>query len=68
MFCYLKKDVSGVPGIGKTASFLEVIKKLKTERDDFTFIHINAMNLSNPENLYILLVKEITGMTSCSKS
>ncbi|KAL4473134.1 hypothetical protein ABPG72_007364 [Tetrahymena utriculariae] len=60
--------ISGVPGIGKTASFLEVIKKLQKEkRDEFTFIHINGMNLSNPENLYQILVKTITGQTCTSK-
>ncbi|EAS06500.2 origin recognition complex subunit 1, putative (macronuclear) [Tetrahymena thermophila SB210] len=60
--------ISGVPGIGKTASFLEVIKKLQNEKkDEFTFIHINAMNLSNPENLYYILVKTITGKNCTSK-
>ncbi|KAL4429660.1 hypothetical protein ABPG74_017069 [Tetrahymena malaccensis] len=60
--------ISGVPGIGKTASFLEVIKKLQKEKkDQFTFIHINAMNLSNPENLYYILFKAIIGEPCSSK-
>jgi origin recognition complex subunit 1 len=40
--------ISGVPGIGKTACFMEVIGKLKKEwgKDSFNFIYVNAMNLS----------------------
>ena len=62
-------DISGVPGIGKTASFLEVVNKLKNDRgNDFKFINVNAMKLSNPESLYNLLVKEIVGINASSKN
>lgn len=50
--------ISGVPGIGKTACFLEVLNKLKKEKKNL-FIHINAMNLSQPEKLYEIIWEEL---------
>ena len=46
--------ISGVPGIGKTACFMEVLYRLRKEAgggrgeegEEFLFIHINAMNIS----------------------
>ncbi|EGR34830.1 origin recognition complex 1 protein, putative [Ichthyophthirius multifiliis] len=52
--------ISGVPGIGKTASFLEVIRNIQ-KKEEFLFIHINAMNLSNPEHVYQLILQHIIG-------
>jgi len=67
--------ISGVPGIGKTVSVLEVIKQLKQECEktelDFNFIHVNGLNLPNPENAYqtilrgIVNINEITNSSAC---
>jgi Cdc6-like AAA superfamily ATPase len=56
-----------MPGTGKTATTLEVIKNLKNEaqvkkaRMKFEFIHINAMSLTNPNLVYTILNEKITG-------
>lgn len=60
--------ISGVPGIGKTASFLEVIKYLEQERDDFVCIKLNGMELSNPESAYNAILREVTGITASTNA
>ena len=56
-----------MPGTGKTATTLEVVKKLQRESDfkkkgySFEFIHINAMSLTNPNLVYTILNEKITG-------
>lgn len=59
--------ISGMPGTGKTATTLEVIRKLlrnqkggKNSRK-FEFIHINAMSLTNPNLVYTILAEKIIG-------
>jgi len=56
-----------MPGTGKTATTLEVIRKLlrnqkggKNSRK-FEFIHINAMSLTNPNLVYTILAEKIIG-------
>ena len=64
--------ISGMPGTGKTATTLEVIKRLKTKAfqkqhkltSNFDFIHINAMSLTNPNLVYTLMHEKITGRRS----
>jgi origin recognition complex subunit 1 len=60
--------ISGMPGTGKTATTLEIIKRFRTTdfmRENklrkFDFIHINAMSLSNPNLVYTVLHERITG-------
>jgi origin recognition complex subunit 1 len=54
--------ISGMPGTGKTATTLEVIKSLNRERKKkFKFIHVNGMQLNNSSVMYSLIYKEITG-------
>lgn len=59
-----------MPGTGKTATTLEVVKKLKVESEGnkrlpkFDFIHINAMSLTNPNLVYTILNEKITGNRS----
>jgi origin recognition complex subunit 1 len=59
--------ISGMPGTGKTATTLEVVKSLKAECESnrkvpkFEFIHINAMSLTNPNLVYTILNEKITG-------
>lgn len=63
--------ISGMPGTGKTATTLEVIKSLTTNpkkhkltKHPFDFIHINAMALTNPNLVYTVLHEKITGKRS----
>jgi len=57
--------ISGMPGTGKTATTLEVIRNLiaqfKRTRKSFEFIHINAMSLTNPNLVYTILAEKILG-------
>lgn len=52
-----------MPGTGKTATTLEVIKKLKANRKEykFSFLQINAMSLTNPNLVYTVIHEQITG-------
>ena len=58
--------ISGLPGTGKTATTLEVIKKLEKMKKNYNFIHINAMTMVNTNNIYSILYKQITGMKAVS--
>lgn len=60
--------ISGMPGTGKTATTLEIIKRMRTTEfmrknklRPFDFIHINAMSLTNPNLVYSILHEKITG-------
>ena len=53
-----------MPGTGKTATTLEVIRRLLSKPKKlppFEFIHINAMSLTNPSLVYTILHERITG-------
>jgi Cdc6-like AAA superfamily ATPase len=57
-----------MPGTGKTATTLEIIKRMLTKDfikkhklPRFDFIHINAMSLTNPNLVYSILNEKITG-------
>jgi Cdc6-like AAA superfamily ATPase len=51
-----------MPGTGKTATTLEVIKYLKNVKKlNFDYIHINGMSLTNPNLVYTILCDAITG-------
>lgn len=52
--------ISGMPGTGKTATTLAVIDDLK-ERRKFAFLHINAMQITNPNVVYTIICESITG-------
>lgn len=56
--------ISGMPGTGKTATTLEVIRSLQNDKSGkkFQFIHINGMQLNNSSVMYTLIHKEITGV------
>ncbi|XP_066599778.1 origin recognition complex subunit 1 [Prorops nasuta] len=58
--------ISGVPGTGKTATVNEVIKCLnklvtKGTLQQFKFIEINGMKLTEPRQAYVQIVKQLTG-------
>lgn len=50
-----------MPGTGKTATTLEVINTLRIKKVNFSFLHINAMSLTNPNLVYIIIYESITG-------
>ena len=52
--------ISGMPGTGKTATTMEVIKGLK-KNFKFSFLPINAMSLTNPNLVYTIIYEKITG-------
>uniref|UniRef100_T1JIW5 Origin recognition complex subunit 1 n=1 Tax=Strigamia maritima TaxID=126957 RepID=T1JIW5_STRMM len=64
--------ISGFPGSGKTATVLEVMKNLTEERNnedlcDFKFIALNGMKLTDPQQIYVQMVKELTDQKMSSR-
>ena len=58
--CY----ISGVPGTGKTATVMEVIRYLQDNQEDypeFNFCAMNGMRLTSPEQAYVEMWQQLTG-------
>ncbi|KAH0545004.1 hypothetical protein FGG08_000930 [Glutinoglossum americanum] len=58
--------ISGTPGTGKTATVREVVSHLNTavldeELDDFIFVEINGMKVTDPHQSYSLLWEALKG-------
>lgn len=58
--------ISGTPGAGKTATVREVIRQLErdvedNQLDDFIFVEINGMKITNPHHSYSLLWEALKG-------
>ena len=58
--------IAGVPGTGKTASVMEVMRGLLAEAKaggaaPFRFAEINALRLPSPKHLYARVVEALTG-------
>lgn len=58
--------ISGTPGTGKTATVREVVASLhgameREELDDFIFVEINGMKVTDPSQSYSLLWEALTG-------
>ncbi|KFA75418.1 hypothetical protein S40288_06802 [Stachybotrys chartarum IBT 40288] len=58
--------ISGTPGTGKTATVREVIARLEEsvqseELDDFIFVEINGMKITDPHQSYTLLWEALKG-------
>ncbi|GAO14730.1 hypothetical protein UVI_02028560 [Ustilaginoidea virens] len=58
--------ISGTPGTGKTATVREVIARLEEsvradELDDFIFVEINGMKITDPHQSYALLWEALRG-------
>ena len=58
--------ISGTPGTGKTATVREVIAQLNAsvladELDDFVFVEINGMKVTDPHQSYSLLWEALRG-------
>lgn len=45
-------DISGVPGLGKTACVLEIIRDLKQQRADFSFFLLNGLKCKKALDVY----------------
>jgi len=59
--CYY---ISGVPGTGKTATVMEVMRYLEESKEDypdFNFYQINGMRLTSPEQAYVEIWRLLTG-------
>ena len=58
--------ISGTPGTGKTATVREVVAQLNAlvaadELDDFIFVEINGMKVTDPHQSYSLLWEALRG-------
>lgn len=58
--------ISGTPGTGKTATVREVVSRLdeavgSDELDDFIFVEINGMKITDPHQAYSLLWEALKG-------
>ncbi|KAI2620785.1 ATPase [Xylaria nigripes] len=58
--------ISGTPGTGKTATVREVVSRLEDavradELDDFIFVEINGMKITDPHQSYCLLWEALRG-------
>lgn len=64
ILCSLWKysDISGIPGVGKTASTLEIINKLKKEYSrKAMFGQANALQLQRPDDVFKNIYRDLTG-------
>lgn len=64
--------VSGVPGVGKTATIREAIRSLRYRAkmgliSPFKFVEINGMKLNDAQDAYSLLWQTLTGMRCSNK-
>ncbi|XP_078033039.1 origin recognition complex subunit 1 [Augochlora pura] len=60
--------ISGVPGTGKTATVNEAVRCLqkliiKGQLDDFDYVAINGMKLTEPRQSYVQILKQLEGRT-----
>ncbi|KAL2490198.1 Origin of replication complex subunit 1A [Abeliophyllum distichum] len=58
--------IHGVPGTGKTMSFLSVMRNLRSEVDagsiqPYCFVEINGLKLGSPENIYTVIYEALSG-------
>ncbi|KAL6727002.1 hypothetical protein Aduo_008918 [Ancylostoma duodenale] len=59
--------ISGVPGTGKTATVMSVVKQLSRDRlcSKFCFVAVNAMEFIEPKKIFAEIYNQITG--NCSR-
>ncbi|KAH8739507.1 hypothetical protein FG386_002823 [Cryptosporidium ryanae] len=68
--------IAGLPGTGKTATVLNVLKTLEMEvniikekmKKLIVFCYINALHLSNPDHFYTVFLQELTGSSTWAPS
>lgn len=53
--------ISGVTGTGKTATVLQAVKHIQNSKSDldFNFVYINAMELVNPNQIFVQIYVEL---------
>ncbi|XP_043247797.1 origin recognition complex subunit 1 [Colletes gigas] len=61
--------ISGVPGTGKTATVNEAVRCLqkltsKGQLDDFNYVAINGMKLTEPRQAYVQILKQLEGRSA----
>lgn len=49
----------GMPGTGKTATFLYAVSTLQNSDKSFLFVHVNCMKLAKPNEIYTVIHQEI---------
>jgi len=59
--------ISGMPGTGKTAIFMEVLEQLKNQCA-FHFVHINAMRLGSPVQVFREIADQMQWRTNNSNA
>ncbi|TKR83139.1 hypothetical protein L596_016776 [Steinernema carpocapsae] len=61
--------ISGVPGTGKTATVLQVARMYEEQKSSpkFHFIHVNAMELSDPKMFFAAVFKQYAGKDASAK-
>nr|CDJ86851.1 ATPase domain containing protein [Haemonchus contortus] len=57
--------ISGVPGTGKTATVVSVVKHLSQNKlcNPFSFVYVNAMEFVEPKKIFIAIYNQITENT-----
>ncbi|KAH7649370.1 ORC CDC6 like AAA+ ATpase [Cryptosporidium bovis] len=70
--------IAGLPGTGKTATVLNVLRTLETEinviknsdemKKHILVCYINALHLSNPDHFYTVFLQELTGSSTWAPS
>ena len=65
---YNKIDVSGVPGLGKTACILEIINDLRNNGYDFSFFVLNGLKFKRQSDIYVDLFYNIFGYSINNES
>lgn len=64
--------ISGIPGTGKTASVLDVIRSFSQSADadkkGFHFVEINGLQLPSPQHVYSKLYEALTGESIAPKA
>ncbi|KHJ98938.1 ATPase, AAA family [Oesophagostomum dentatum] len=58
--------ISGVPGTGKTATVMSVVKHLSRDKmaSKFCFVAVNAMEFIDPRKIFVEIYNQITGETT----
>ncbi|KAK6045497.1 ATPase, AAA family, partial [Cooperia oncophora] len=54
--------ISGVPGTGKTATVVSVVKQLSQNKScpKFSFVYVNAMEFVEPKKIFVAIYNQIT--------
>lgn len=58
--------ICGVPGLGKTACLMEIVKDL-IKKYEFSFHYINGLNMGKAGSFYSSMFEEITGKPKIAK-